>query len=106
MALDLGFLISVPPGEWDPFVGTAGEQGQWAPACSSWDQPPSGAPGEPPPPSCHPETTEPRVTAQAWAWCQPRGSQADGAEQGPNHQHKLREPGIKEKMGFEKLMSL
>ena len=106
MALDLRFLISVPPGEQDPFVGIAGEQGQWAPCLLLRDQVPSEALGEPPSPSCHPGTTEPGVMARAWAWCQPRGSQADRAEQGPDHRQKRREPGIKEKMGFEKLMSL
>mgnify|MGYP006996611942 CR=1 FL=1 len=94
------------PGSWRRWEGPSSEPlGSGHLACFSWDQAPSEAPGEPPSPSCHPETTEPRVMAQAWALCQPRGSQADRAEQGPNHQHKCKEPGIK-KMGFEKLMSL
>ena len=101
----LDFSFQSHQGSGTPSWASLVSRGSGHLACFSWDQAPSEAPGEPPSPSCHPETTEPRVMAQAWALCQPRGSQADRAEQGPNHQHKCKEPGIK-KMGFEKLMSL
>ena len=102
----LGFSFQFHQGSGTPSWASLVSRGSGHLAGSSGDQVPSAALGEPPSPSCHPGTTEPGVMARAWAWCQPRGSQADRAEQGPDHRQKRREPGIKEKTGFEKLMSL
>ena len=102
----LAFSFQSHQGSGTPSWASLVSRGSGHLACSSGDQVPSEALGEPPSPPCHPGTTEPGVMARAWAWCQPRGSQADRAEQGPDHRQKCREPRIKEKMGFEKLMSL